>query len=158
MLMKISISALFVLFSISTPVTAGNDIDDHGDMLDIIKSLKVIIHEETNTKETRAILDRIKGAKPLVKNNQYQGHQVIHNRTVDGFIGIDVRHNKPFIAVYSTPPLRIRKATRRYKDYRNLLLKHYKELEYDQFELGDQVVAHLKKQARKVTIDVYRKN
>ncbi|MEJ2141573.1 MAG: hypothetical protein P8Y24_04340 [Gammaproteobacteria bacterium] len=147
---------LFLVSTIS-PVMAETNANDYSYVLDIVESLKVIIHKEKDKKASRTELSRITGAKPLMKDNQYQGHQVIHDRELNGFIGIDFRDNKPLIAVYSSPPLRVRKATRRYKEFRSLLLKRYKEREYNLFDLGDQVTARLKKQARKVSIEVSRK-
>lgn len=154
--MKYYLCSLLFLVGAISPAIAETNTDDYGYVLDIIEPLKVIIDTEKSEKASQAILSRIKGAKPLMKNNQYQGHQIIHNGELDGFIGIEYRDNKPLIAVYSSPPLRVRKATRRYKGFRRHLQEHYKEREYNIFDLGNQVTAHLKKQIRKVTIDVYR--
>ena len=154
--MKTRIITLLCLFVVIFPASAQNVGKDHRYIIEIVEALDTIIHQQKNEEASRLVLSRITGAKPLMKNGRYQGHQVFHNRELTGLIALNFQNNKATIAVFSTPPIRVRYATRRYKAFRDLLQKKYKERSHNHFELGDKVVARIKKQARKVTIDVYR--
>lgn len=154
--MKTRIILLLCLFVFTFSASAQNAGKDHHYILEIVEALDSIIHQQKSEEASRLILSRIKGAKPLMKDGHYQGHQVIQNRKLTGLIALNFQNNKATIAVFSTPPIRVRYATRLYKAFRSLLLKQYKESRHNHFELGDKVVARITKQARKVTIDVYR--
>ena len=154
--MKTRIILLLCLFVFTFPASAQIAGKDHHYILEIVEALNSIIHQQKNKEASRLVLSRINGAKPLMKDGHYQGHQVFQNRELTGLIAVNFQKNKATIAVFSTPPIRVRYATRRYKAFRNLLLTQYKESRHNHFELGDKVVARIKKQARKVTIDVYR--
>jgi hypothetical protein len=154
--MKTRIILLLSLFVFIFPASAQTGGKDHHYILEIVESLDKIIRQQKNEQSSQVVLSRITGAKPLMKDGSYQGHQVFHNKELTGLIALNFQNNKATIAVFSTPPLRVRYATKRYKAFRSLLLKQYKESRHNHFELGDKVIARIKKQARKVTIDVYR--
>ena len=151
---KSIVSLLLLLFVL--PVNAQQTNDDFRYILDIIRQMKEVVMLQKNETAARKTLSRIKNAKPLLKDNRYQGHQVIHGREISGIIGISYKQNKAEIAVFSSPPLRVRHATKAYKAYRNLMKQHYAEIKHKQFNLGNNITARLKKKARNVTIDVYR--
>lgn len=153
--MKNTVIALLLLL-ISFPVTAKATGDDFIYILDVVKQMKEIVMLQKNQTAARQTLSRIKNAKPLLKDKHYQGHQIIQGREIRGFIGINYQQDKAEIAVFSSTPLRVRHATKVFKAYRNLLVQHYRENKHNHFDLGDNIVARLKKKAMKVTIDVYR--
>ena len=155
-MMKTSILSLLLLLSVSLPVSAQNTENDFTYMLDAVKHMREIIIQQKNEKSAQLVLSQIKNAKPLMKDDQYKGHHIVHGRDIKGFIGISYKQNKAEVAVFTTPPLRVRHATKAYKAYRKLLLEQYKEVKHNKFDLGNDVVAQLKKKARKVSIDVYR--
>ena len=155
--MKIQLISLCLLFGFSSsPIAEETKNAEHRYIIDVVKSLKDIIHEQQNEETAQATLKHIKGSKALIKNNQYQGQQIIQSEKLNGFIGVKYNNKKASVAVYSTTPLKVRYATRYYQVFRNLLQEQYKEIRHNHFDLGDKVIARIKKQARKVTIDVYR--
>lgn len=154
--MKKSFISLLVFTFIVLPVNAQTSANDFSYILDVVSHMKSIILQQKDEQASRSILSKIKDAQPLIKNDQYQGHQIISGREITGFIGINYLHNKANIAVFSTPPLRVRHATKTYKGYRTILSQQYKEISHNHFDLGQQVIARLTKKARKVSIDVYR--
>lgn len=149
---------LYFLISFISPVAAQTSNDDHRYILDVVQSLKEIVHKQKNEKAAKTALNRIKDSKSLVNNDRYLGQQLIQDGKLIGLIGIEYNKTKASVAVFSTPSLKIRYATRRYKVFRSLLQERYNELSHNHFDLGNQIIARIKKQARKVTIDVYRKN
>ena len=155
-MMKKTILSLLLLLSVSLPVTAQTNENDFTYMLDAVKHMREIILQQKNEKAAQIILSQIKNAKPLLIDDQYKGHQIVHGLEIKGFIGISYKQNKAEIAVFTTPPLRVRHATKAFKTYRKLLQEQYKEIKHNKFYLGNDVVAQLKKKARKVSIDVYR--
>lgn len=152
--MKKFVFTLF-LYLILLPVNAQPAENEFRYILDVIQHLKQTIHQQQNESAARKTLSHIKNAQPVVTDGQYKGHQIIHNNDISGLIGIDYQQGKVTIAVFSTPPLRVRHATRTYKAFRYLLGQQYQEIKHNHYDLGDKIVARVKKQARKVSIDVY---
>ena len=145
------------MLSAVLPVKAQTTDNEYAYMMDAVRHMKEIVLQQKNAQTTRTTLSHINNAKPLLKDDIYIGHQIVHGLTVKGFIGVSYQQNKASIAVFSTPPLRVRHATKAYKAYRKLLLEQYKEIKHNKFDLGNEIVAQLQKKARKVSIDVYRK-
>lgn len=156
--MKRFLLSLLLVASVVLPAYAQPTDKDVSYILDVVNRMKAIVLQQKDEQAVRAILSKIKNAQPLIKNDQYQGHQIISGRDITGFIGVSYQNNEADIAVFSTPPLRVRHATKTYKAYRSLLSQQYKETDRNQFDLGQQITARLKKKARKVSIDVYMEN
>ena len=79
----IIISLCFLLGFISSPIAAEARNAEHRYIVDVVKSMKDIIHTQKNETAAQATLNRIKGSKPLIKDDRYQGQQIIQSKNAD---------------------------------------------------------------------------
>ncbi|MGD8525159.1 MAG: hypothetical protein PVJ63_02850 [Thioalkalispiraceae bacterium] len=146
-------SLLLLLFS-TTSIAS----DNHGDeLIRTIEALKEVIQNNSSAQQAHSSFDKLKNTRAFDKGGHYLGHQVFDDNEVSGLLSVHYQNGMPQVAGYTSVPLRVRHATRKYKNYRETLLNHYKEDSYNHFALGDGIIAKLDKEQRSVSISVYRK-
>ena len=137
-----------------TPSVANNLADKEQTLMTTVHTLKHIIQNALSEKQAKAELNKIPQTKPFIKDDLYMGHKLFENTKLVGLLRVTYQNNKPALAAYSTVPMKVRHVTKLYRSYRATLLKHYKETSHNYFDLGDGVIAELRKKKNGLSVFV----
>ena len=140
-----------------TPSMANNVADKEQALMTTVHTLKHIIQNALSEKQARAELNKIPQTKPYIKEKLYKGHKLFENTKLVGLLRVTYQNDNPALAAYSTVPMKVRHATKLYRSYRVTLLKHYKETSRNHFDLGDGVIAELRKKKNGLSIFINQK-
>lgn len=139
------------------PVMANDVIEKEQSLITTVLTLKNIVQNSLNEKQAESEFNKIPQTKPFLKDGRYAGQKLFENNKLTGLLQVSYQKNTPVMAAFSSTPLKVRHATKMYKTYRTSLLKHFKEISHNHFELGDGVVAELHKKKNGLSIFVSRK-
>ena len=155
--MKKYLLTSLLCLTLITPIMANNVADKEQALVTTVHTLKHIIQNALSEEQAKAELNKIPQTKPFIKDKLYMGHKLFENTKLVGLLRVTYQNKKPALAAYSTVPMKVRHATKLYRSYRETLSKHYKEISRNHFDLGDGIIAELRKKKNGLSVFVNQK-